>query len=53
MVDRGVPPQDIMVGSGGPDDGRLHMSFLVFEGETEDEPWAAAVIDVPPAGSAP
>lgn len=53
LVTRGVDPQDILVGSSAVDSGDLHLSFLVFEGELDDdgEPWSAGILAPAPASA--
>lgn len=56
LVDRGVAPQDILIGSSSENGDRLHFSFLVFEGEVDDdgEPWSAGMLaPVPPKAEVP
>ncbi|TAL01308.1 MAG: hypothetical protein EPO08_10815 [Rhodospirillaceae bacterium] len=58
LADRGVAPQNLLVGSGGSEDRRLHLSFLLFEGETDEvEPWSAGMLEsrpgLDPAGQQP
>jgi len=58
LAERGVAPQDLLVGAGGAEDGHLHLSFLVFEGEGDEaEPWTAGILDtrriLNPAGQQP
>ena len=51
LVDRGVVPQDILIGASTDKADHLHLSFLVFEGELGDdsEPWSAGIMTaVPP-----
>jgi len=45
LVDRGVAPQNLLIGSTAREDNGLHLSFMIFEGESDDAgPWRAGLL---------
>ncbi len=46
LVDRGVVPQDILIGSSKDHTDHLRLSFVVFEGELDEdgEPWTTGIL---------